>query len=122
MRMLLIPSSHTTSLKIAKTCLSPHSLGAVQCMFRAMENAGCGVDPFKFVQCMHCPQMLAGALTQEEGRSMEICMCQNRVGSQRHFDHVLTHELIHAYDVCRAEVDFSNPLHHACTEIRAANI
>lgn len=31
---------------------------------------------------------------------------------------VLTHELIHAYDYCRGQVDFKNPHHVACTEVR----
>jgi hypothetical protein len=34
----------------------------------------------------------------------------------------LTHELVHAYDHCRAYVDWSNCVHHACSEIRAANL
>jgi inner membrane protease ATP23 len=35
---------------------------------------------------------------------------------------VLTHELIHTYDNCRAHVDWSNDEHVACTEIRAASL
>ena len=34
----------------------------------------------------------------------------------------LTHELIHAYDHCRAYMNWSNCVHHACSEIRAANL
>ena len=34
----------------------------------------------------------------------------------------LTHELVHAYDHCRAYVDWSNCVHHACSEVRAANL
>lgn len=34
----------------------------------------------------------------------------------------LTHELVHAYDHCRAFVDWSNCVHHACSEIRAAHL
>jgi hypothetical protein len=33
---------------------------------------------------------------------------------------VITHELIHALDHCRGKVNFSDPRHLACTEIRAA--
>ncbi len=32
-------------------------------------------------------------------------------------DDVLTHELIHAYDFCRAHVDWNNLDHLACTEV-----
>ncbi|XP_063783434.1 mitochondrial inner membrane protease ATP23 homolog isoform X3 [Pseudophryne corroboree] len=36
---------------------------------------------------------------------------------------VVTHELIHAFDHCRAHVDwFTNVRHLACSEIRAANL
>ncbi|XP_072257531.1 mitochondrial inner membrane protease ATP23 homolog isoform X2 [Pyxicephalus adspersus] len=36
---------------------------------------------------------------------------------------VVTHELIHAFDHCRAHVDwFTNVQHLACSEIRAANL
>lgn len=34
----------------------------------------------------------------------------------------LTHELIHTLDYCRAELDWTNIHHLACTEIRAANL
>ena len=29
---------------------------------------------------------------------------------------------VHAFDDCRAKVDWSNCVHHACSEIRAANL
>lgn len=29
----------------------------------------------------------------------------------------LSHELIHLYDTCKFDVDFSNLRHHACTEV-----
>ena len=32
-------------------------------------------------------------------------------------DDVLTHELIHAFDHCRAHVDWSNIDHLACSEV-----
>jgi inner membrane protease ATP23 len=34
----------------------------------------------------------------------------------------ITHELVHAYDHCRAEVDPQSCSHLACTEVRAANL
>ena len=35
---------------------------------------------------------------------------------------VLTHELVHAYDDCRARVNWDNLEHLACSEIRAASL
>ena len=37
-------------------------------------------------------------------------------------NNTLTHELIHTLDYCRAEIDWNNLDHLACTEIRAANL
>jgi hypothetical protein len=52
----------------------------------------------------------------------QTLMCGNRVRDYRTFETVLTHELIHAYDHCRAEVDVTNLQHHACMEVRAASL
>ena len=32
---------------------------------------------------------------------------------------VMGHELLHAFDKCRAKLDFTNPRHVACTEVRS---
>eukprot|EP00003_Mantamonas_plastica_P018241 TRINITY_DN298_c0_g4_i2.p1 TRINITY_DN298_c0_g4~~TRINITY_DN298_c0_g4_i2.p1 ORF type:complete len:113 (+),score=0.07 TRINITY_DN298_c0_g4_i2:162-500(+) len=42
--------------------------------------------------------------------------------SQEMVNEAITHELVHAYDHCRAEVDWTNLEHHACSEVRAANL
>jgi len=41
---------------------------------------------------------------------------------QRHVNELLTHELIHSYDDCRAHVDWNNLQHVACSEVRAATL
>lgn len=94
----------------------------VQFMLRAMGKLGCGVDPWKFVNCVPCVDQITGATHTKESGEVEICMCQNRIQKQNQFDTVLTHELIHSFDMCRAHVDFTKCEHHACTEIRAANL
>ncbi len=51
--------------------------------------------------------------------SMQVVICHNHVGSQGEIDAALTHELIHAYDHCRAaDLDWSNLDHHACSEVQ----
>ena len=52
----------------------------------------------------------------------QVILCSNHLDSQDHTDTVVVHELIHAFDDCRAEVNWSNCMHHACTEIRAARL
>lgn len=65
---------------------------------------------------------------EKEGKSKlslkpEVYLCQEHVAGQKHADTILSHELIHAIDMCRAKLD---PLHNcmqlACTEIRAENL
>jgi len=34
---------------------------------------------------------------------------------------VLSHEMIHMFDFCRADVDFTNLEHLACTEVQLTN-
>ena len=36
---------------------------------------------------------------------------------QGHMDETLTHELVHSYDYCRAQLDWDNLRHLACTEV-----
>ena len=41
---------------------------------------------------------------------------------QAHVERTIQHELIHAYDHCRAEVDWKDCVHIACSEVRAASL
>jgi len=53
----------------------------------------------------------------------EIYLCQEHVTSPKHANTILTHELIHAIDMCRAKMDpLRNCMQLACTEIRAENL
>jgi Peptidase M76 family len=53
----------------------------------------------------------------------EIYLCAEHVVSATHAHTILTHELIHAIDVCRSTMDpLRNCLQLACTEIRAENL
>jgi Zn-dependent peptidase ImmA (M78 family) len=48
----------------------------------------------------------------------KIVLCQNHIANQEWMDRTLAHELLHAFDHCRAKVDWSNCEHHACSEVR----
>jgi inner membrane protease ATP23 len=55
--------------------------------------------------------------------SRSIVMCQKwAVEMPDEIPNTLVHELIHSYDDARARIDWTNLVHHACTEIRAANL
>jgi hypothetical protein len=47
-----------------------------------------------------------------------VVICSNHVMLQDEVDVALTHELLHAYDHCRAaNLDWTNCEHHACSEV-----
>merc|ERR1712146_16404 len=50
----------------------------------------------------------------------KLTVCENYMISKAYTTRAIAHELIHAYDQCRAKVDYQNIEHLACTEIRAA--
>lgn len=59
---------------------------------------------------------------QEAIRGPVVVVCQDRLFSETEFKNVMMHELIHAFDDCRAHMDVTNCDHHACTEIRASKL
>jgi hypothetical protein len=45
-------------------------------------------------------------------------VCSNHMSIQDEVNQVVIHELIHAYDDCRAaNLDWANCAHHACSEV-----
>ncbi|CAN6674376.1 mitochondrial inner membrane protease Atp23p [Trichomonascus vanleenenianus] len=70
----------------------------------------------KTVVCGHCDEFKAGGFNPELG----IMLCQNRVMNRLKFEDTLAHEMVHAYDHCKFNVDWSDLRHHACSEIRAS--
>ena len=92
----------------------------VKFMVEKMAEAGCSLGPAgrdgKFIRVEDCQNSIMGGFTPGDG----VTVCHNNIGSQAELENTLTHELIHAYDHCRARgMDFRNCEHHACTEVRA---
>jgi len=84
----------------------------------ALEKAGCPVGD-KFFKPEECSMQVGGGFKRDDG----VVICSNHVMLQDEVDVALTHELLHAYDHCRAaNLDWTNCEHHACSEIRAANL
>ncbi|XP_056132351.1 mitochondrial inner membrane protease ATP23 homolog [Lampris incognitus] len=89
-------------------------------LLSAMENSGCAVLKDRHFSCEDCDGTVSGGF---DASSSQIVLCQNNIQQQSHMNRVVTHELIHAFDHCRANVDwFNNFRHLACSEIRAANL
>ncbi|PRT54018.1 Mitochondrial inner membrane protease ATP23 [Wickerhamiella sorbophila] len=70
------------------------------------------------VICGKCDEMKSGGFHPELG----ILLCQNKIYSRSHCEDTMAHEMVHAYDHCRFEVDWTKLQHHACSEIRASSL
>ncbi|CAN8097505.1 unnamed protein product [Discula destructiva] len=80
------------------------------------------------ILCRRCPARLtAGGGVERQSGGFEpahgILVCANEVRDRGHLEDVLAHEMVHAYDFLRWEVDFRGQRdlkQAACTEIRAS--
>lgn len=97
----------------------------IQFLVNAIETKGCTL-PEGFMVCRSCPddEISGGFAMNEPSVTYKpmIVVCDNKNLDKVTFENTLVHELIHAYDKCRAKVDFSNCFHHACTEVRASSL
>ncbi|KAF8241623.1 putative metalloprotease of the mitochondrial inner membrane [Wilcoxina mikolae CBS 423.85] len=70
------------------------------------------------IRCLPCNQFQTGGFSPKYG----ILLCQNHLRDRGHLEDTLAHELVHAYDHLRFNVDWQDLKHHACTEIRASSL
>ncbi|GFP95467.1 mitochondrial inner membrane protease atp23 [Phtheirospermum japonicum] len=78
-----------------------------------LEKSGCGIGS-NFIKAVHCKGATAGGYVKGQG----IVVCSNRLQIQDEVTQVVIHELIHAYDECRAaNLDWSDCAHLACSEV-----
>ncbi|XP_054574895.1 mitochondrial inner membrane protease ATP23 homolog isoform X1 [Eptesicus fuscus] len=92
----------------------------VKLLLDAMKHSGCAVNRERHFSCEDCNGNVSGGF---DASVSQIVLCQNNIRNQAHMNRVVTHELIHTFDHCRAHVDwFTNVRHLACSEIRAANL
>eukprot|EP00268_Persea_americana_P035820 TRINITY_DN35321_c0_g2_i1.p1 TRINITY_DN35321_c0_g2~~TRINITY_DN35321_c0_g2_i1.p1 ORF type:complete len:201 (+),score=34.51 TRINITY_DN35321_c0_g2_i1:283-885(+) len=99
---------------IAKSLRNP----TVKFLREHLENAGCFVGE-KFFKAVECDNHISGGYVPGQG----ILVCSNQMNIQDEVNQVVIHELIHAYDDCRAaNLNWANCAHHACSEIRAGHL
>ncbi|KAL5014119.1 hypothetical protein ScPMuIL_008389 [Solemya velum] len=98
-------------------CAQNHPM--VKLMMRALKSHGCEVDFRRHISCENCKARVNGGF---DPTTNQVVVCQNNSKKRSICCNVLAHELLHAFDFCRAKVDFTNLHHLACTEIRAANM
>ncbi|XP_005096260.1 mitochondrial inner membrane protease ATP23 homolog [Aplysia californica] len=109
--------NHFKCITNVRSCMQSNPM--VKLMVGALESHGCPVNMERHVSCETCLEKVSGGF---DPKSMQVVVCQNNVNTRDVCCNVLAHELLHAFDFCRAKVDFENLRHLACTEIRAANM
>ncbi|XP_043709000.1 mitochondrial inner membrane protease atp23-like [Telopea speciosissima] len=94
-----------------------------------LEKTGCILGD-KFIKAVHCDKQISGGYVRGEGvmasyishYDLKFSLI-NHMNIQDEVNQVVIHELIHAYDDCRAaNLDWANCAHHACSEIRAGHL
>jgi len=94
---------------------------------------GCDVGaPATFVRCAGADRSgpLGGKMTggfavndrSQKSYAPGVIAVAEHAPDKAVFERTLVHELIHAYDQCRAKVDWRAGAHHACAEIRASSL
>lgn len=71
--------------------------------------------------CIRCP-VDSPARAGYSPTHHKVWICGNLIWNPFELRRVLTHELVHAFDFARAEIDPANAQHVACTEVRAWNL
>ena len=70
------------------------------------------------VRCKRCTTKQSGGFDAEYG----ILMCANKLRNRGHMEDTLAHEMVHAYDHLRFQMDPYDLRHAACMEIRASTL
>jgi len=96
----------------------------INLLITALEDHGCKVA-IKALRCDWAENIRAAYMSQ----SKSIVVCSqvfdnlSRSQSRKQLEYLIAHELVHAFDDCRAHIDFhDNHNHLMCTEIRAASL
>ncbi|KAG8383376.1 hypothetical protein BUALT_Bualt04G0006100 [Buddleja alternifolia] len=83
-----------------------------------LEKSGCPIGS-NFIRAVRCVRRCSGAYSPGNG----IVICSNFLRFQDEVTQTVIHELIHAYDDCRAaNLNWRNCAHQACAEIRASHL
>ena len=49
---------------------------------------------------------------------IQVVICEDNLLGPHYVAQTMAHELIHAYDQCRAKINWKSDYHYACTEVR----
>jgi inner membrane protease ATP23 len=101
----------------ARQCIASNE--SIRRLLDALSSHGCPFNLNRHLTCETNHENLRGGF---DCSTCQIVLYPENVHSLKEFCSIFQHELIHAYDYCRADIDFNNPYHLACTEIRAASL
>merc|ERR1711943_83757 len=90
--------------------------GNIQFLLYSLYKKGCTKNIN--IECKPCDREDIGAYFSMENGKGNVTICENN--TLRGLKSNITHELVHAYDYCRADLDNTTCKELACTEIRAA--
>jgi mitochondrial inner membrane protease ATP23 len=82
-------------------------------MLEHLKRNGCNVKP-EHIICAPCSSVRSGGFTPSVGA---VSICQEAIRNRQHMEDTLSHELVHMYDHCKFNVDWTNLRHHACSEV-----
>jgi inner membrane protease ATP23 len=95
----------------------------VQQLVSAISDLGCEIDLDTMVECRQCNIAATGGFVanykglKEGAYKPKIVVCEDNLLGSHYVKQTLAHELIHAYDQCRAKVNWQSCYHYACTEV-----
>lgn len=96
-----------------------------QKMIDSIESLGCKL-PKNFFLCRSCDGAdISGGFSipvKGEPYSPQVVICQDKLLNKNQVMSTIIHELVHAYDFCRSNIDVGNCYQRACTEIRASSL
>ncbi|XP_071810146.1 mitochondrial inner membrane protease ATP23 homolog [Asterias amurensis] len=110
---------HSSCLRRIKFAFQRHP--NVKTLLESLNKLGSEFDIEKQVTCEKCTTETNINGGFDPNRN-EILVCENRSPTQRLTSMLLTHELVHAYDHTKSQVDWTDLKAVACSEIRAANL
>ncbi len=96
----------------------------VQSMLEALKGLGCELDLDTVVDCRRCNIAATGGFIPnvqglKEGEyKPKVVVCEDNLLGPHYVAQTLAHELVHAYDQCRAKINWRSCYHYACTEVR----
>lgn len=114
--------SHEHRICESKVLTEIRTNPCVKLMLLALEKSGCPVRLSRHLSCEPCFGKMKGGF---DSKNNQIVICEDSPSlssSSSSLGRVLSHELVHAFDHCSRSVEWSDPSHLACAEIRAANL